>query len=236
MGPPLHCFIFLHLPLSTNKLSQEIMRISSKRSSSEGHGRRRRAHTKSRRGCRNCKLRRVKCDEGSPECQKCQAFGVNCDYSSPNTSDLQPTWQATPSQLNIEDACNQLDCRVKPVPSIRNPIIMIGEGYGSFQLDSDSLARLDRFQHRTAFTFATGRVRELYQNDVIRIALALRLIIGPKELRCLIRKLTRPILPQDRDALWAAAALLGIASVTSIEASNPREAWPLKSYDPNDLD
>lgn len=51
-------------------------------------------------------------------------------------------------------------------------MIMIGEGCGSFQLNSDSLARLDRFQHRTASTFATARVRELYQNDVIKIALA----------------------------------------------------------------
>ena len=50
------------------------------------------------------------------------------------------------------------------------------------------------------------------------------------------QKLSNPILPQDRDALWATAAMLGIASVTSIEASNPREAWPLKTYDPNDLD
>jgi hypothetical protein len=50
------------------------------------------------------------------------------------------------------------------------------------------------------------------------------------------RKLSSPILPQDRDALWATAAMLGIASVTSIEASNPWEAWPLKPYDPNDLD
>jgi hypothetical protein len=49
-------------------------------------------------------------------------------------------------------------------------------------------------------------------------------------------KLSAPILPQDRDALWAAAAMLGIASITSIEASSPKEAWPLKPYDPNDLD
>lgn len=50
------------------------------------------------------------------------------------------------------------------------------------------------------------------------------------------KKLSNPIIPQDRDALWAAAAMLGIASFTSIEASSPKEAWPLKPYDPADLD
>lgn len=50
------------------------------------------------------------------------------------------------------------------------------------------------------------------------------------------QKLSSPILPQDRDALWASAVMLGVADVTSIEASNPWEAWPLKPYDPNDLD
>lgn len=48
-------------------------------------------------------------------------------------------------------------------------------------------------------------------------------------------KLSSPIQPHDRDALWAAAALLGIVSVTSIEASTPMEAWPLKPADPSDL-
>ena len=40
-------------------------------------------------------------------------------------------------------------------------------------------------------------------------------------------KLSLPILPQDRDALWAAAAMLGISVITSIQASVP-ECWPLK--------
>lgn len=49
------------------------------------------------------------------------------------------------------------------------------------------------------------------------------------------KKLSSPIRPHDRDALWAAAAMLGIASATSIEASTPFEAWPLKPSDPSDL-
>ncbi|KAJ8118186.1 hypothetical protein OPT61_g792 [Boeremia exigua] len=43
--------------------------------------RKRRPHVKSKRGCGNCKLRRVKCDEAQPSCRKCKLYGVTCDYS-----------------------------------------------------------------------------------------------------------------------------------------------------------
>ncbi|ORY12623.1 hypothetical protein BCR34DRAFT_482382 [Clohesyomyces aquaticus] len=46
----------------------------------EGPERRRKAHSKSRKGCGNCKLRRVKCDETRPRCQKCVSYGVSCTY------------------------------------------------------------------------------------------------------------------------------------------------------------
>lgn len=49
------------------------------------------------------------------------------------------------------------------------------------------------------------------------------------------QKISSPIRPQDRDALWASAAMLGIANVTSLEASTPTEAWPMKPADPSDL-
>jgi hypothetical protein len=52
----------------------------------------------------------------------------------------------------------------------------------------------------------------------------------------LSQKLSSPILYEDRDALWSSAAMLGIASMSSIDASTPAEAWPLKPHDPTDLD
>jgi hypothetical protein len=42
-------------------------------------------------------------------------------------------------------------------------------------------------------------------------------------------KLSKPVSPDDRDALWATAALLGVIAFSSIEASTPKEAWPLSS-------
>lgn len=59
---------------------------------------------------------------------------------------------------------------------------------------------------------------------------------GAKGAALLSKKLSAPIPPQDRDALWASAAMLGVASMSSIEASLVEEAWPLKPHSPSDLD
>ncbi|KAL2414810.1 hypothetical protein ABEF95_010237 [Exophiala dermatitidis] len=40
----------------------------------------RRSHTKSHHGCLQCKLRRVKCDESSPQCQRCLKRQIKCSF------------------------------------------------------------------------------------------------------------------------------------------------------------
>ncbi|KAF4426550.1 hypothetical protein FACUT_9860 [Fusarium acutatum] len=45
----------------------------------------RKGHTKSRRGCFNCKRRRVKCQETTPSCDNCNRLSLGCEY--PQTSD-----------------------------------------------------------------------------------------------------------------------------------------------------
>ncbi|CAF3454544.1 unnamed protein product [Fusarium graminearum] len=40
----------------------------------------RRAHNKSRLGCRVCKQRKIKCDEGKPACDRCVTTGRQCSY------------------------------------------------------------------------------------------------------------------------------------------------------------
>ncbi|KAK1827583.1 hypothetical protein QBC39DRAFT_174625 [Podospora conica] len=42
----------------------------------------RRGHTKSRRGCFNCKRRRIKCQETKPACGHCSKGGLKCEYPS----------------------------------------------------------------------------------------------------------------------------------------------------------
>lgn len=38
------------------------------------------SHRKSRQGCRNCKLRKVKCDESRPRCSRCHDYGILCNF------------------------------------------------------------------------------------------------------------------------------------------------------------
>lgn len=40
-----------------------------------------RAHTKSRTGCQQCKRRHIKCDEQTPCCRNCANRGLDCEYS-----------------------------------------------------------------------------------------------------------------------------------------------------------
>lgn len=46
----------------------------------------RRSHTKSRLGCKQCKTRKVKCDELRPVCGNCSSHNVSCDFALPNIS------------------------------------------------------------------------------------------------------------------------------------------------------
>jgi hypothetical protein len=49
-------------------------------------------------------------------------------------------------------------------------------------------------------------------------------------------KLSQPLNAEDRDPLWATAALLGVAAMSWLEASCVEEAWPLAPRQPSDLD
>lgn len=40
-------------------------------------------HRRSRTGCYTCRLRRKKCDEGSPMCTACRHLGLQCEYKRP---------------------------------------------------------------------------------------------------------------------------------------------------------
>ncbi|CAF3575187.1 hypothetical protein SNK03_000395 [Fusarium graminearum] len=53
----------------------------------------RRGHTKSRRGCYNCKRRRIKCQETHPACGHCTKTGLKCEYPSTPQITHQPHHQ-----------------------------------------------------------------------------------------------------------------------------------------------
>ncbi|KAI1825557.1 hypothetical protein F4861DRAFT_530229 [Xylaria intraflava] len=52
-----------------------------------GGGPPRRSHTKSRKGCENCKRRHIRCDENFPQCRNCTKHKVRCPYNAVSTPD-----------------------------------------------------------------------------------------------------------------------------------------------------
>ncbi|KAK3307725.1 uncharacterized protein B0T15DRAFT_522384 [Chaetomium strumarium] len=63
-------------------------------------GTKRKAHHKSRLGCKNCKARKVKCDENKPSCSNCVRRQVECDFSPMGTPQPPPV---SPGGLNMTD-------------------------------------------------------------------------------------------------------------------------------------
>ncbi|KAH7419713.1 hypothetical protein BKA64DRAFT_651456 [Cadophora sp. MPI-SDFR-AT-0126] len=54
-------------------------------------------HTKSKTGCRTCKIRRVKCDESRPGCKNCDSTGRKCDgYGIWTTVNIPATKEVAP--------------------------------------------------------------------------------------------------------------------------------------------
>ncbi|KAF2467092.1 uncharacterized protein BDR25DRAFT_235870 [Lindgomyces ingoldianus] len=62
----------------------------------------RKGHTKSRRGCFNCKRRRIKCNEKHPECNHCIKAGLQCEYPA----NIIQTTQRAPSSPSPQEMVN----------------------------------------------------------------------------------------------------------------------------------
>ncbi|KAF2803320.1 uncharacterized protein BDZ99DRAFT_453585 [Mytilinidion resinicola] len=141
--------------------------------------RKRKPHKKSRRGCRNCKLRRVKCDEATPKCKKCIDFGASCNYdSSKRTGDLDmalagvsvsfdgfsetTVHQAQPTQVSFADY-SLPDFLYPDLDFFKDSIL---------QLDKASMDRIDRFQMRTVLSVGTTEASKIFQSKLIPMALS----------------------------------------------------------------
>ncbi|KAF1998356.1 hypothetical protein P154DRAFT_439388 [Amniculicola lignicola CBS 123094] len=65
-----------------------------------GGGPSRRSHTKSRKGCKTCKKRHIRCDETFPQCRNCTKHQVRCDYMD-NPTAMVPESPKSPQQPNL---------------------------------------------------------------------------------------------------------------------------------------
>ncbi|KAK0702773.1 hypothetical protein B0H67DRAFT_547011 [Lasiosphaeris hirsuta] len=225
----------------------------------------RKEHRKSRYGCANCKVRRVKCDETKPECGKCVSHGLKCSFEA-----------GTQMQLAFAGAF-KVDlgpspgpgARAIPIPRAVQPVpiwlpLAKEKGIAMYEMKRHDMALLSRFQHTNILTVGPKDLSLLFQQEIIKEAianpflmhmvLALTLIhdihsASASDRRKTValayhyfhgttlfnKKLSRPIDPHERDALWPAAALTATSAFADITATRMDESWPLTPPSADDL-
>jgi hypothetical protein len=138
--------------------------------------RKRKAHKKSRNGCRNCKLRRIKCSEARPGCFQCRDFGVLCNYDT-----AIPDLQALSMAAECVDFNSPIDVWVSPFGN-NSPILdVVNNSLLQDSLsrkwtdmmryfDTADLARLAKFREKTVLTIGVKKVTYMWQGEVFELA------------------------------------------------------------------
>lgn len=143
----------------------------------DGTPKKRKPHTKSRRGCNNCKLRKVKCDESKPKCEKCSSYGVSCDYETQalqlhfsGTGSFQVEMQK-PEQINLPPA---FDAEKLIASMMDAPLYLhVEEGAATpdvCYLDKAHLDLLRKFHNRSVLTIGTPDSVPVYQRVLTQMA------------------------------------------------------------------
>ncbi|AEO61798.1 hypothetical protein MYCTH_2070790 [Thermothelomyces thermophilus ATCC 42464] len=121
-----------------------------------------RPHRKSRTGCRNCKARKVKCDEGRPACRMCTLRRETCVYMAApkraprSTSSSSPT----PSRDGDAAALEQRCCTSAVVPQ---PQFRPG-GH-----DETDMRLLWFYTTATYSSFSTGQLKERNVDVILKV-------------------------------------------------------------------
>lgn len=162
--------------------------------------RKRKAHNKSRAGCGNCKIRRVKvrmdcrtgirrcsrntvaltrvrlqCDESKPKCKKCIAFGVSCNYGATESTSV--------GELVLSfDGASCMEAPSKAPISMNQTMLDLinynmrqsptGKILGDqvYTLKPQDLEVFDRFSSRTILTVGTDVTKWILQAETPRLA------------------------------------------------------------------
>ncbi|PYI08669.1 hypothetical protein BO78DRAFT_364492 [Aspergillus sclerotiicarbonarius CBS 121057] len=201
---------------------------------------------RSRFGCRNCKLRKLKCDEAKPQCKRCRSFGLLCTFMS-NIPDLQPVAAERGRPLAVRppptnavwtsDASTSYQLNARSQGFITRYL-----GQGLITPDGSNMIQVNRKLLELAFTYP------FLMHASLAVALTYDRHLNGSGCRrtleecyhwsratvLLNKRLREPIETKDKDPIWGTAAALVILTFSS-DAYTPEQAWPLKSSD-SDLD
>ncbi|KAJ6151126.1 hypothetical protein N7470_007720 [Penicillium chermesinum] len=214
----------------------------------------RRPSRRSRYGCRNCKLRKLKCDENKPHCNKCGSFGVFCNYFS-DIPDLQPL------------AADRGGDSLLKGPSQNPPVssaVWSCDRSTSFRLNARHQEFISRYLGRSLISPDEPNVKYVNRcllslafehpflmHASLGVAFAYdRHLNAPSRARrsleecfhlaqattLLKQRLKEPIAEKDKDPIWGTAAALVTLTFSSPDARTPEESWPLNSSGSSGLD
>ncbi|KAF2489265.1 hypothetical protein BU16DRAFT_176581 [Lophium mytilinum] len=119
----------------------------------------RRSHTKSRRGCRRCKQRKIKCDEVHPECGNCVKHNVPCDFKTSGAVTVPaPASKRAISRLTVpkNDAAPSSSSSISPTqPSLHmlEPTICATRSQIPDWSDMDRMLELRIFHHYSSSAY-----------------------------------------------------------------------------------
>ncbi|KAL4782798.1 hypothetical protein BJX76DRAFT_368892 [Aspergillus varians] len=210
---------------------------------------------RSRFGCRNCKLRKLKCDEGKPQCKRCSSFGLLCNFMS-NIPDLQPVTADTGRVLVVQ--------RKAALQPPRTNAVWTSDASTYYQLNAKCQDFITRYLGRSLITPDDPNMGQVNRKLLeltfaypflmhASLAVALtydRHINGSSGCRrtleecdhwsqsttLLNKRLREPIETKDKDPIWGTAAALAILTFSSPDVCTPEQAWPLKSSSSSSLD
>ncbi|KAL1963363.1 hypothetical protein VTN77DRAFT_8379 [Rasamsonia byssochlamydoides] len=135
--------------------------------------RKRRSHRKSRAGCRNCKIRRIKCDETQPRCKNCISFLVECNYD-PKAPDLHVSPNQDRGDPGVRVSMLSTTLTNETLLNTANSSLR-GHYPANFKIDNvrllnrEDLDRLKRWHTRTVFTIGTPDTSLIYQLEISRL-------------------------------------------------------------------
>ncbi|KAF2103174.1 hypothetical protein NA57DRAFT_52704 [Rhizodiscina lignyota] len=128
------------------------------------------SHTKSRNGCKRCKVRKVKCDEVHPTCNNCKRHGVECEYVNhfPQQAGAAP-FPGTHRENGFDQSAGRhasLDL------SIQTPYTD-DEIYGMISNADDrrmlELRLLHHFTSVVSYSFPSSLISEMWRVDAVRL-------------------------------------------------------------------
>ncbi|KAI6790108.1 hypothetical protein KC332_g5224 [Hortaea werneckii] len=211
---------------------------------------------RSRYGCRNCKLRKIKCDEVRPRCKQCFSFGVTCNYLL-NIPDLQPV--SADSRWQIK---NPALCQLPP--SLDTPVYTT-DGSDTFHMTTRHQEYVFRYLGQAPPSISNDPNTKKLNLSLLELcfvspslmhaSLALALAYDryrndfttsqrrseeyhhwTRSAALLKKRLNQPIETKDKDPIWGTAATLALLSFSFTDTNLPDRSWPVQVPSENSVD